>query len=379
MTNTKKVVHITTVHHPLDPRIYYKECQTLQKVGYDVSLIVPLEYEMSDKSAVTIIPIKKYHNKFKRMLFSTFEAYQAARKQKADYYHIHDPELLFVAWLLKKKGNVVIYDIHEDYETSMMQKEYIPRPLRKFMAKTYKLVEKALSRKLQLCLAEKYYQEKYPTGKCILNYPLLNSKLINHKLGDKPLEDKLIYTGNISLERGAQIHARLPLIDEKISVHFYGKCSKNLADQMNEIAGDRKNQLKIEGVDQYVPKQIIDESYTSRRWLAGIALFPLTDHYKKKELTKFFEYMSAGIPIVCSDFPAWKEFVEKHSCGIAVNPNDDNEIKSALEFLRRNPNDAIEMGNNGRKAVSDALNWEIEGKKLVEWYREIWANEIGLS
>ncbi len=361
---------MTTVHHPLDPRIFYKECQSLQKAGFDVHLIVPIEKEVPE-SDVTIVPIKKYYGKFSRMLFSTLEAYRKAKELKADYYHVHDPELLPVAWLLKNRNNVVIYDIHEDYETSIMQKEYIPKPLRSIIAKFYKSVEKVLSRKLELCLAEKYYKEKYPRGKCILNYPVLNSKLTNHQIEDKPVENKLIYTGNISVERGANIHARLPLIDESIFVHFYGKCPKKFADAMYEGAGERKHQLVIEGIDRYVPKDEIDDAYISRRWLAGVALFPPTDHYLKKELTKFFEYMSAGIPILCSDFPAWKQFVEKHSCGIAVNPNDDTAIKKAIEYLRANPNEAQQMGNNGKKAVTEQLNWECEGEKLVNWYKEL--------
>ncbi|MBU9722707.1 MULTISPECIES: glycosyltransferase [Bacillaceae] len=371
MSNTKKVVHLTTVHHPLDPRIYYKQCLSLQKAGFDVTLIATDAEKIIPERKINLISLTKYRNRFLRMIVSTYKAYKLAKNLKADFYHIHDPELLPFAWMLKRSNNIVIYDIHEDYETSMMQKEYLPKPLRMLAAKMFKTVESFFTRKLELCLAEKYYIEKYPRGKCILNYPVLNETLINKPLETKPAEEKLLYTGNVSVERGAFIHAKLPLIDEQISVHFVGKCPKSFAEKMYEIAGENKERLYIEGIDQFIDKQVIDQHYINTNWLAGIALFPPTDHYKKKELTKFFEYMSAGIPIICSDFPAWKEFMEKYECGIAVDPSNEEEIRQAISFLRENVSAAQEMGQNGKRAVIDKLNWKVEEEKLVDWYREL--------
>ena len=33
-----KICHISTVHKPFDTRIFYKECRSLVKEGYDVHL-----------------------------------------------------------------------------------------------------------------------------------------------------------------------------------------------------------------------------------------------------------------------------------------------------------------------------------------------------
>lgn len=370
MPAIKKVVHLTSVHHPLDPRIYYKECHSLQNGGYDVTLIAPEVDEQIEHSDVTVIPVKKHKNRIMRMLMTTFSVYKKAKAIKADYYHFHDPELLIVGWLLKKKDNVVIYDIHEDYETSILQKEYVSRRLRTLVAKGYKKIEAFLTNKMELCLAEKYYLDKYPTGTCILNYPILNKELVKNE-NQKSANNKVIYTGNVTSDRGALIHASLPLLDSNISVHLFGKCPGELAAKMKECAGEGKDRLQIEGIDRYVPKAIIDEQYSSYSWLAGIALFPPTEHYMRKELTKFFEYMTAGLPILCSNFPLWKTFIDTYQCGVTVNPSDEKEIKAAIDYLRNNPDEAKKMGENGRKAVLSELNWGIEEKKLLEWYEQI--------
>src|SRR5690625_4836993 len=140
---------------------------------------------------------------------------------------------------------------------------------------------------------------------------------------------------------------------------------------MEAAAGAEKDRLNIEGMDQFIEKEVIEERYLERNWLAGIALFPPTEHYMKKELTKFFEYMNAGLPVICSDFPVWKDFIEAYACGIAVDPNKDEEIKAAIQYLRNNPDKAKQMGENGKRAVQEHLNWKTQEEKLVNWYDEL--------
>lgn len=370
MGNGKRVVHITTVHHPYDPRIFYKQCMSLKKAKYDVYLIAQkAEHEQND---IKHIPLQSYTSRWKRMILGTMSAYKKAKRLNADIYVFHDPELMLVGALLKKRHNIVIYDIHEDYVTSILQKNYIPRIFRTWIAKIYKLIEKILTRNMELCLAEKYYKDLYGRGTCILNYPLINENLLQNKQSENKMrENKVLYTGNVTVDRGALIHAKIPKIDPNVSVQFIGKCPRSLADKIYEVAGDQKDQIHLRGIDQFIVKDEIEAMYHQHHWLAGIALFPPTEHYMKKELTKFFEYMNAGLPIICSNFPVWKKFIETYKCGIAVDPYNEEEIKNALNTLRNNPQLANEMGKNGRKAVQEELNWLSEERKLLDWYEQL--------
>ncbi len=372
MKDQAKVVHITTVHNPHDPRIYYKQCLSLAKAGFDTYFIAQeASPALKETDGVTHIKVKTYSNRFRRMLFGSWDAYRKAKRLKADIYVFHDPELMFVASLLKNKHNRVVYDVHEDYVTSMLQKEYLPKPIRLLFSKLYRFIEKIVTRKMDISLAEKYYQAFYPQGKTILNYPLLNDRFTDIDRTTKPLVDKLLYTGNVTEERGALIHAKIPKLLPGMTVQFVGKCDGALARRMQSIAGEEKEHLHFEGIDQFVLKERIEDYYIEENWLAGIALFPPTDHYMKKELTKFFEYMNAGLPIICSNFPTWKAFVDKYRCGIAVDPFDDEAIKEAITRLRQNPEYARELGENGRQAVLQELNWKREESKLILWYNEL--------
>ncbi len=373
MNSKIKVVHLTTVHHPYDPRIYYKQCMSLHEAGYDVILIAKSASEKKDLNSkkITHIPLKEYQNRIKRMIFGSIDIFKKAKKQNAKIYVFHDPELLLVGWLLKRRHNIVIYDIHEDYVTSILQKKYLPKMIRKAIAKLYRMIEILLIKRMELSLAEKYYQEIYKNGTCILNYPLIAEYKHINSSDNNVIENKLLYTGNVTKDRGAIIQAEIPKFINYVDVYFIGMCSKELAETMYEVAGNRKDQIIIEGIDRFIEKEQMEKTYAEHRSIAGIALFPPTDHYKKKELTKFFEYMNAGLPILCSNFPVWKEFIDTYECGIAVDPYDKNAIHSAIERLRNDINLNRKMGNNGRKAVMEKLNWKAEETKLLNWYEQL--------
>jgi glycosyltransferase involved in cell wall biosynthesis len=378
LKENKKAVHISTVHHPFDPRIYHKECKSLAEAGYDVTLIISDHKDLANHidEKVNIIALKRSSNRFFRMIKSSYLAYKTAKKLNADFYHFHDPELIFVGWLLKNQNNTVIYDVHEDYETSIRQKTYLPRIVARTMAKIYRYIEKKVTSNFEICLAEKYYAEKFPEGQTVLNYPLLEdfgdiAAAEDRTEIDVPQTINLIYTGNITKDRGALIHADLVNLDEKLRVYYVGKCPRELADEIYDIAGKNKQRVVVEGIDKYIPREQINKFYKEGNWTAGLALFPPTEHYLKKELTKFFEYMNAGIPIICSNFPVWKQFIEFHKCGIAVDPYNHDEIIKAVRYLADNPKEAQEMGENGRVAVTSYLNWNVEKKKLIEWYAQI--------
>lgn len=86
---------------------------------------------------------------------------------------------------------------------------------------------------------------------------------------------------------------------------------------------------------------------------------------------KLFEYMEAGIPVVVSDFPIWREIVHSAECGFCVNEENPEEICDKINYLLGHPDEAERMGKNGRKAVLERYNWGVEEKKLLQVYAEL--------
>ncbi len=100
----------------------------------------------------------------------------------------------------------------------------------------------------------------------------------------------------------------------------------------------------------------------------GLCILRNTPNIYYSQPIKLFEYMEAGLPIVCSDFPIWREIVEGNNCGLAVPYNDLESAVKAVQYILDNPVTAFVMGENGRKAVKEKYNWETEEKKLLQIY-----------
>ena len=121
----RKIRHVTTVHAVDDPRIFHKECRSLAARGYDVGLIVYHERaEVID--GVRVVPLDRSRGRLDRMSRAAWRAYRTAAAERADIYHLHDPELLWVGALLKLGGRRVIYDVHEDVPKQILSKHWIP-------------------------------------------------------------------------------------------------------------------------------------------------------------------------------------------------------------------------------------------------------------
>jgi glycosyltransferase involved in cell wall biosynthesis len=275
---------------------------------------------------------------------------------------------------LRLRGEAVVYDIHEDNVSSLSQKYYlspgVSRALGRLFGGIYDVFERASARAFRCVLAEKYYADRFPRGVTVLNYPRLEDLPTAMQPAPGPGRIRLLYTGGHWRDRGGHIHARLVTLLPQAEVHLVGWCTPDWARSLQELAGDDASRLHIEGAGEHVPYERILARYEAGGWTAGLALFPPTEHYRRKELTKFFEYMGAGIPILCSDFPVWKALVETEGCGLCVDPADDTAVLAAIRWLDEHPAEARAMGERGRAAVASRFNWEREADRLKAIYRE---------
>jgi glycosyltransferase involved in cell wall biosynthesis len=363
-----RVCHLTTVHPRFDNRIFKKECVSLANAGYEVMLLVGDGKGNGIEYGVNIYDLGLFSKAFKRLFIAPLVFAFKAWKIKAAVYHFHDPELILSGLILRLLGQKVIYDIHEDYTTSIIHRSYIPVPFKKIARFLWLLFENSAAFFFHQIIAEKYYQRRFSKAMQILNYPVIKKQLstYNHGLGNT-----LLYTGNVNEERGALIHSDILNFTATIDLVMIGFCTTRTWNKIKTVVAHRIEKLNIVGIDSYVGYHEIKKKYEEGSFLCGLAIFPESHHFHEKELTKFFEYMQYGIPVVCSNFPVWKKLIEHNNCGICVNPNSKDEILSAINFLQKNQTKAQEMGQYGIKAVNEQFNWEIEEAKLINFYNSI--------
>lgn len=370
----KKVVHLTTVHNRFDNRIFQKECLSLAAASYEVTLLISDGKGNESYKGVFIKDLGSYPGLLKRIVFQSFKFFVHAIREKAAVYHFHDPELIVTGLLLKITGKKVIYDIHEDYTTAIIDRDYTHPFLAKIFSRLYHIIEKTFTIGAQKIIAERYYSYRFPKSVAVLNYPKIEEEVSTPVKEDStgPRDKiKLLYTGNVTLERGAVHHASIVKKIGWARVKYTGHCPVKVYEQIKQSVGEELERIEMVGLDHYVPFSEIKEEYQKEDYLAGLAVFPWTRHYYQKELTKLFEYMQAGLPIICSDFPVWKNIVEVNRCGITVDPEKPDELVDAIDYLKNHPEKAEEMANNGRDAVKKKYNWFVEENKLLKLYEQL--------
>ena len=87
--------------------------------------------------------------------------------------------------------------------------------------------------------------------------------------------------------------------------------------------------------------------------------------------TKVYEYMSLGLPVVLTRAPYNEKMMAQYRFGICVDPTNVDEIAAAIRYLLDHPDEARQMGENGRRAVKEEFNWGVEEKKLLALYEDI--------
>jgi len=370
-----KVCILTSVHEAFNIRIFFKEALTLARAGYDVSLIAPHEKDET-KDGINIIHLDKKENRLFRFISTFTELLPKALKQKADIYHFHDPELIPVCLLLKLLTIAkIIYDIHENIPKQILSKPWIAPFLRKPISIVFMLFQPAIMN----CFDRNIFAWSEPNQQLmtnnktavIANYPRYELYDVQKHLSRTKNGFTLIYCGGLTEVRGIrEIVKSLGYIDLNLDLRLKligGFGNKSFENEIKSFP--EWNKINYLGTIQYT--ETIDHYLEADTGL--ICVWPVP-HNLISTPNKLFEYMAAGLPVIASNFPLWKEIVEGNRCGICVNPLDPKEIASAIKYLIKHPEEALEMGKNGRKAVEEKYNWENESKKLIELYKDLLAS-----
>lgn len=378
-----KVTHITTVHNLFDTRIFYKECKSLSENNFTVNFIVPYnKKDIKEINNIKIIPILYNKNRFIRFFLTNFGAFINALKLNSQIYHFHDPEFIPFAYLIKIiKRKKVIYDIHEDYVKGILLKSWIPTNfLRKITSIFFDKIEKFFSHRFDaLILAESYYLNRFKNInnniEIVLNYPIIECEL-NNQVKIKKESINFIYTGTISKKRGIweilNIFINLIKIRKDLRLYLIGKfydirLYNNFMKYIEE--NNLNNYVAIIGGVNFVKRFEIDSYY--KYMDIGFILYHYEPFYETKIPTKFYEYMLNEIPIIATDFPIWKEFLDENRCGLTVNLKNLEDTTDNIIKLIEDENLRNEMGKNGKENVIKKYNWNNEAKKLINLYKRI--------
>jgi glycosyltransferase involved in cell wall biosynthesis len=201
-----------------------------------------------------------------------------------------------------------------------------------------------------------------PNSVSVKNFPIIEEFDLNNDYFSKKI--RICYIGSISEVRG---------IKEIVSAMCNIDCELNLAGNYNTDTL-RAEVSKIDGWQKIIEYGFVNREQTKRilqeSRVGLVTLYP-TINYKEALPVKMFEYMMAGIPFVASNIELWKSIAEENNCGLIADPYNPQDIADKVNALLNNPQKAKEMGENGKKAILEKYNWNIEFDFLLKAYQSL--------
>lgn len=178
----------------------------------------------------------------------------------------------------------------------------------------------------------------------------------------------LMFHGGLAPERGIETLIELLKYDQNYYLLLLGDGQTEYINSIENLA----NEFEVN--DRFLIHSAVD---INELWkylgMADIGMVMAKGTWKSYYYmlpNKFFENIQAEVPMICSDFPAVKEIIDKYEIGITCSPYNIDEINHAIKLLIRDGKKYSELKKNLRKA-KDELCWEKEKIILEKAYRRL--------
>ena len=289
---------------------------------------------------------------------------------KYDIVHCNDLETLPIGMLGKLLGKLgnrnlkVVYDAHE-YETETL---WMQNKFKKFLAK--KLEGFLIHYADGVCVVSdgiaNEYVRLYNIDKpyLVLNTPKLvtvpKKDFFREKFSISKEMKIFLYQGGLTKGRGIEIllesFYRLGNSKQVIVFMGYG----NLEHEIIKFAAEHDNIFFHEAVR---PDVLL--SYTSSADFGISFIEDLCLNYRYCLPNKIFEYMMAGIPVICSNLIEMKNVVNNHNLGLVAKTNDSQGF---LESVKLSDSFDYPQLVESISTARTIFNWEQQEKVIFSMY-----------
>lgn len=360
----KKLIFTVTNDLNHDQRMI-RICTSLAGAGYIVELVGV------KRSVSTPLTRQSYRQKRLPCFFNTGPGFYAEYNirlffyllfQRAEVLCCIDLDTMLPVWLASTiKDTKRVYDAHEYFS---QQKEVVSRP---GVHRVWKWIEKKFIPKFkkgytvsQSIVAEfkSLYGVEY---ELVRNVPLLTPLLGGYRQNEKTL----LYQGAVNEARGLEfLIPAMKNIDARLEIYGDG----NFMEQTKNLVTENNLQNKVFLKGKVLPEEL--DAITRQSYI-GLNLVENTGLNQYYSLAnKFFDYIQNGLPQVTMNFPEYKKINEDFEVAVLIDNLEQAGISKAVNRLLADRMLYERLQQNCLQA-REALNWQIEEKKLIRFYNEL--------
>ena len=358
-----------------------KEARFLSNEGHKVTVIgidrlgtLPKE-ESRDGYTILRVPSKK------KIFFKYFEYWKNVRKlvndKQYDIIHFHDLNVLPLVSKLKNNGKIMIYDSHENFPEQMSETFGI------IALWVYTWLERYYIKKVDGvitvstgCAAN--LQRKYKVESAIVsNYPSKIDVDLAHK---RDIPKDLARNQKFRVVHFGVMYSNLGYFQSVDAVEILKKEIKNSEIEFLVMGSGpayepMKKTIQDRGLDDYFKLtgwMDYQEALSILRTcdIGLILLQPGKNNFLRKP-NRLYDYCSAGIPFIGSNFEGLQEGIEGFDeIGILIDSTSPQEIAKAILSVYTDRKSLEKMKKRAEEGYLSKFNFENEGEKVVKIYEE---------
>ncbi|MEH1934748.1 MAG: glycosyltransferase family 4 protein [Nostoc sp.] len=395
MASPKKVLIIVeNLPVPFDRRVWM-EATTLQKAGYEVTVISPTgngfekDYEVIEQIHIYRHPLPPeessvigYLREYSWAINWQFRLAQKVWRERGfDVIHIcNPPDLLFLVagWFKLFHGTWVIFDHHdlspEMYEAKYQRRDIFYHGLRWAERLTYATADMAIStneshREVALNRGHKKPEKVF----VVRSAPDLSRfrrmpPNPNYRRGKKYL---IGYMGVMGEPEGIDYLLRMVyyIVQKKnrSDIHFMLIGSGPAAEKLKDLSKELEVTEFVEFTGFKQGEELLERLSSCD---VCVEPSPTSAYNENCTMNKILEYMAMGKAIVQFDLREGRRSAQEAS--LYAKPNDEVEFAEKILELLESPERREKIGAEGRRRMEEILEWQYQAPKLLEAYEKIW-------
>lgn len=196
-----------------------------------------------------------------------------------------------------------------------------------------------------------------------VNYSVVRNLSTLKSLTHSEKQEKfLLYQGAVN--EGRSFETLIPAM-QYVNIPLWICGNGNFMQQVKMLVKKHNLEQKVIFKGYLTPEELW--LITQQAW-AGITLFENKGKSNYYSLAnRFFDYIQAGIPQLCVNYPEYKTINEEFDIAYLIDNTNIDTIVTALNKLLEDENLYERLKQNSLKA-REVLNWNNEEKKLIDLY-----------
>jgi glycosyltransferase involved in cell wall biosynthesis len=339
-------------------------CSSLANAGYAVTLVGRRKHDSSPTVS------QPFHQKRIYCLFGKGKLFYVEYNLRLFFYLLFkkmdgicaiDLDTILPVYFFSRIRKITrIYDAHELF---CEMKEIVNRP--KIYA-AWKFIERK---------TVPHFKHGYTVNKPIAeefnrmygcNYEIIrNIAMYDPALQEQKKQRFILYQGAVN--EGRSFETLIPAM-KRVDAPLIICGDGNFMKKAKQLVTDHQLNDKVFFKGMIEPTLL--KAYTSTAYI-GITLFEKDARSNYYSLAnRFFDYIHAGVPQLCVDYPVYRELNNLYHIAVLINDLSPENISKHLNDLLINTDTWERLQENCRQAARE-LNWQEEEKKLLAFYKNI--------